>query len=137
MDTSEKPKDHLWWLEGLQSKKGGSMVQQWFNKNGVKRDTDNLLSTSLLHRMFERFLDKTARNETERFLAGKGEMPKDGMTWNGMEWENHATALIEYVEGSTVENMRSITFAELNKKSNRLARLLIKRLGMHIIILKH
>ena len=123
MDTSEiKTKDHLWWLEGLQTQKDGSAISP--NSNGINRDIDNC--QPLLHRMFERLLDET---------ASKGE-EKDGMEVLG-NTENHTTALIEYVEGSTVENMRSITYAELNKKSNRLARLLIEKLGMHKIIVKH
>ena len=122
MDISEKPKDHLWWLKGLQTQKNGSDISP--NSNGVNRDTDNY--HPLLHRMFERFLNET---------AGKGG-ETDGVKVVE-KTENHTTALIEYVEGSTVENMRSITYAELNEKSNRLARLLIKTLGTQTITLKH
>ena len=122
MDTTDKTRDHSWWLEGLQTQKNGSDISP--NSNGVNRDTDNY--HPLLHRMFQRFIDET---------AGKGG-ETDGVKVVE-KTENHTTALIEYVEGSTVENMRSMTYAQLNKKSNHLARLLIKKLGMHTIILKH
>ena len=84
-------------------------------KNGKNEDIDGYNSESptddlLLHCMFERFLDECKNKR------GK-------------------TALIEYVEGEKVENMKNISYEELNKQANRLARALIRKLGKLSIIL--
>ena len=58
----------------------------------------------LLHMMFERFLD---------------DQPD----------KSEQTALIEYLEGEKVENMKTISYRELNEQANSLARILIRKLG--------
>ena len=58
----------------------------------------------LLHKMFERFLDDHPDKSEQ-------------------------TALIEYLEGEKVENMKTISYRALNEQANRLARILIRKLG--------
>ena len=58
----------------------------------------------LLHRMFEDYVDCM---------------------------EDDYYALTEYFEGVSPENMRSMTYKTLNDESNRLARTLIRKLGVN------
>ena len=58
----------------------------------------------LLHKMFERFLDDNPDKSDQ-------------------------TALIEYLEEEKVDNMKTISYRELNDQANRLARILIRKLG--------
>ena len=78
-------------------------------KSCKNEDIDAYNGTShnavLLDCMFERFLDE-CKNKSEQ------------------------TALIEYVEGEKVENMKKISYVELNKQANNLARVLIRKLGI-------
>ena len=78
-------------------------------KNGKNEAFDAFNDEShgglLLHQMFERFL---------------ADYPE----------KNEKTALIEYLEGEKMENMKTISYRELNEQANRLARILIRKLGI-------
>ena len=90
------------------------------NSFGKERVGFNKGDDVLLHRMFEKFLDESED------INGQGEGNDDF----GTETQLDQTALIEYLEGEKVENMKTISYRELNKQANRLARILIRKLGM-------
>ena len=89
-----------WFIKGATD---NEMVKSCKNE-ALDAFNDELHEGLLLHKMFERFLaDYSEKNEQ--------------------------TALIEYLEGEKVENMKTISYRELNNQANRLARILIRKLG--------
>ena len=106
-----------WFIKGVTD---NEMVNGLGNKNICSNKGKSQSDDVLLHRMFEKFIvecmDKTAQGEgNDEFGTGK---------------KVDRTALIEYLEGEEVENMKTISYHELNKQANRLARILIRKLGI-------
>ena len=91
------------------------------NLKDGKNDGDNEQRSNelLLHRMFEKFVEKVGTTYDNEDMVGKGK--------NG----DHP-ALIEYMEGVKPEDMKTISYKALNEQSNRLARILIRKLGIQI-----
>ena len=102
-----------WWLKGLQD--GNDNMKIIHKTEDTQKVT--IHNQQLLHRMFENFMDETTRRSQDEDEIN-GRMNDD------------KPALIEYLEGVDVENMKSITYKALNDQSNRLARVFIRKLGI-------
>ena len=89
-----------WFIKGSTE---SEMIKSCKNE-GIDAYNGTSNNAVLLDCMFERFLDE-CKNTSEK------------------------TALIEYLEGEKVENMKKISYEELNKQANHLARVLIRKLG--------
>ena len=113
MPEPKDTKNSSWFIKGSTD---DEMVKS-FGKDRVGFSKGNDV---LLHRMFEKFLDECEE------IKGQGEGNDDFGTGTQLD----QTALIEYLEGEKVENMKTISYRELNKQANRLARILIRKLGM-------
>jgi len=102
-----------WFIKGVKDDPNGMCFQDGNNDGNDEERSDPLL----LHRMFEKFVEKTKATCDKEDSIGK-EKPGDH------------TALIEYLEGVNTEDMKTISYKELNEQSNRLARILIRKLGI-------
>ena len=104
-----------WFITGSKDDENGMCL-----KDG-KYDGDNEQRSNelLLHRMFEKFVEK----------AGTAYDNEEGI-WKGKHGDH--PALIEYLEGVKTEDMKTISYKALNEQSNRLARILIRKLGTQI-----
>ena len=100
-----------WFIKGFKDDQNGMCFQDGNNDRNDEEKSNPLL----LHRMFEKFVEKTRITSDKEGKGKHGDHP----------------ALIEYLEGVKTEDMKTISYKELNEKSNRLARILIRKLGIH------
>ena len=100
--------------------KGSSDVNDVKNvKDGTNFENPD---QSLLHRMFEKLLEDAAKN-SQKVVDTLHE---------GSEFPSRPS-LTEYTDGVDIENMKTITYEELNEQSNCLARALLRKLGKQIL----
>ena len=98
-----------WFITGSQDAENGMHF-----KNGKQEgNNEKICNQLLLHRMFEKFV---------KLIENDGNIGKEKI--------NQRPALIEYMEEMNVEDMKTISYKELNDQSNHLARILIRKLGM-------
>ena len=113
-----EPKDNFansWWLLGRKDEDHTKDIKN-NKKDAVEEETNNKM---LLHRIFEAYVDgamKIDENDDSPAVVMRKDSP----------------ALIEYMEGIKVENMKTISYKSLNEQSNHLANILIKKLGTHL-----
>ena len=113
-----EPKDNFansWWLLGRKDEDHAKDIKN-SKKDAVEEETNNKM---LLHRIFEAYVDgamKIDENDDSPAVVVRKDSP----------------ALIEYMEGIKVENMKTISYKSLNEQSNHLANILIKKLGTHL-----
>ena len=103
--------------------KGSSDVNDVKNlKDGTNHENQD---QSLLHRMFEKLLADAAK-KSQKVVDTLHEGPE--MPSCPSEFPSRPS-LTEYTDGVDIENMKTITYEELNAQSNCLARTLLRKLG--------
>ena len=107
--------------------KGSSDVNDVKNvKDGTNHENPD---QSLLHRMFEKLLVDAAK-KSQKLVDTLHEGPE--MPLRPGEFPSRPS-LTEYTDGVDVDNMKTITYEELNEQSNCLARTLLRKLGKRIL----
>ena len=107
----------LWCLKGSSDVNDVKNVQDGTNHENPDQ--------SLLHRMFEKLLVDAAK-KSQKVVDTLHEGPE--MPLCSGEFPSRPS-LTEYTDGVDIENMKTITYEELNEQSNCLARTLLRKLG--------